>query len=60
MKVDGFGRADELVAAPVENGGLESEIGDDGGEICGGAVPKGGFEGERNAGVNAVAFECVT
>lgn len=32
------------VAAPAENGGLEGEVGDEGGEICGRAAVENGVE----------------
>lgn len=48
-----------MLETPIENGGLEGEIGDDGGEIRGGAVGESGIERERNTGMNTVAFEGV-
>lgn len=60
VEIEGFRGVEVVVAAPVEDGGPEGEVGDDGGEIGGGCTAvEGGAEGEGNAGEDAVALECV-
>lgn len=55
MEVEGFGGK----AGPVENGGFEGEIRDEGGEIGGRAVGEGGNKGEKKAGLDGVTLEGV-
>ena len=58
VKGEGFRGVEAVEEAPVDDGGSEGEIGDDGGEIGGGAG-ESGVEGEGDAGVDAAALECV-
>lgn len=59
VEIEGFRGVEVVVAAPVKDGGPESEVGDDGGEIGAAAAVESGVEGEGNAGEDAVALECV-
>lgn len=55
LEIEGFGGR----LAPVENGGFEGKVRDDGGEIGGGAVGESGFEGERKASTDGITVESV-